>query len=306
MGRIISVIASLAVIMLGAAGIASATEQPFVPVDTAAGGAQTDSTVSSVTSDTVILVQDGRATATAGTSAETANLGIEVAAGDTITVDYALSDGATSDLGAVRLFIYYSADADTWNQAPDQFVAADSDSGTLSITADGGTIGTAGVVYDTSNPSTGTATFSGLTVVGEAVPFLPVAEPEPEPCEWDDELLADDENCVEPEPDPDPKGGDELNCDDFTTQEEAQAVLDADPSDPNVLDGDGNGVACESLPSGVEEDDTEQVAATGKQLPKTGIETWQLAALSLALLLIGGAMVLLKRPRQAGRFRSHN
>jgi hypothetical protein len=39
------------------------------------------------------------------------------------------------------------------------------------------------------------------------------------------------------------------NCSDFTYQEEAQAVLDADPSDPNNLDGnDNDGVACESLP----------------------------------------------------------
>jgi hypothetical protein len=44
---------------------------------------------------------------------------------------------------------------------------------------------------------------------------------------------------------------DELNCEDFATQEEAQAELDADPSDPNGLDGnDNDGRACESLPSG--------------------------------------------------------
>jgi hypothetical protein len=46
---------------------------------------------------------------------------------------------------------------------------------------------------------------------------------------------------------------DDLNCSDFAFQEEAQAVLDADRSDPNRLDGgaDGpaDGVACESLPS---------------------------------------------------------
>lgn len=44
---------------------------------------------------------------------------------------------------------------------------------------------------------------------------------------------------------------DDLNClEDFDTQEEAQAVLDADPSDPHDLDRDGDGIACESLPSG--------------------------------------------------------
>lgn len=43
---------------------------------------------------------------------------------------------------------------------------------------------------------------------------------------------------------------DVLNCrEDFTYQEEAQAVYDADPSDPNGLDGkDRDGVVCEALP----------------------------------------------------------
>ncbi len=43
-------------------------------------------------------------------------------------------------------------------------------------------------------------------------------------------------------------GAIDYNCSDFETQEEAQAILDEDPSDPHGLDGDGNGVACESLP----------------------------------------------------------
>ena len=43
----------------------------------------------------------------------------------------------------------------------------------------------------------------------------------------------------------------DLNCSDFATQPEAQAELDANPSDPNGLDGnDNDGIACESLPSG--------------------------------------------------------
>jgi hypothetical protein len=44
-------------------------------------------------------------------------------------------------------------------------------------------------------------------------------------------------------------GGDgDLDCADFATQEQAQAVLRRDPSDPNGLDGDGDGIACEDLP----------------------------------------------------------
>jgi micrococcal nuclease len=38
-----------------------------------------------------------------------------------------------------------------------------------------------------------------------------------------------------------------LDCASFATHEEAQRVLDQDPSDPHYLDGDGDGVACEDL-----------------------------------------------------------
>lgn len=42
----------------------------------------------------------------------------------------------------------------------------------------------------------------------------------------------------------------DLNCSDFNTQQEAQAHLDADPSDPDGLDRDKDGIACEHLPDG--------------------------------------------------------
>jgi hypothetical protein len=50
----------------------------------------------------------------------------------------------------------------------------------------------------------------------------------------------------------------DLNCSDFATQAEAQAVYNADPSDPNNLDRDKDGIACETLPGGgtTSEDDT--------------------------------------------------
>jgi endonuclease YncB( thermonuclease family) len=44
-------------------------------------------------------------------------------------------------------------------------------------------------------------------------------------------------------------GGEDVDCSDFSTQKEAQKVLERAPSDPNHLDGsDQDGVACESLP----------------------------------------------------------
>ncbi len=60
----------------------------------------------------------------------------------------------------------------------------------------------------------------------------------------------------------DADAADEFDCIDFATQEEAQAVYDLDPSDPNGLDPDFDGVACEELlPDGQE--DTAQDAADG-------------------------------------------
>lgn len=42
---------------------------------------------------------------------------------------------------------------------------------------------------------------------------------------------------------------------DFGFQEDAQAVLAANPADPNGLDADGDGTACENLPEAVPGDD---------------------------------------------------
>jgi hypothetical protein len=42
---------------------------------------------------------------------------------------------------------------------------------------------------------------------------------------------------------------DDFDCEDFETQEEAQAVLDDDPADPNNLDPNRDGIACALLPT---------------------------------------------------------
>lgn len=44
--------------------------------------------------------------------------------------------------------------------------------------------------------------------------------------------------------------GRDYNCSDFSTQQEAQAILNDDFSDPSGLDRNKGGVACESLPHG--------------------------------------------------------
>src|SRR3954470_22657740 len=68
---------------------------------------------------------------------------------------------------------------------------------------------------------------------------------------------------------------DDLDCEDFNTQEEAQAVLDQDPADPNNLDPNRDGIACALLPSanGQTSDPGDDPAATanaeaGTQTPE--------------------------------------
>ena len=50
-----------------------------------------------------------------------------------------------------------------------------------------------------------------------------------------------------PASNPTPSSRDKKNCTDFASQAEAQAALRADPSDPNGLDNNRDGIACESL-----------------------------------------------------------
>lgn len=83
---------------------------------------------------------------------------------------------------------------------------------------------------------------------------VPVPEPEPIPSFPDASATASPD--PEPEPAPAPSSGD-LDCENFDTQEEAQAEYERDTSDPNGLDGPQGesytgepGVACEDLPSG--------------------------------------------------------
>lgn len=61
----------------------------------------------------------------------------------------------------------------------------------------------------------------------------------------------------------------DLDCDDFATQADAQAVYDADPSDPNRLDADDDGIPCEEDGDGGGTDD----GAADDQYDDTAIVT---------------------------------
>ncbi|MFJ8818272.1 excalibur calcium-binding domain-containing protein [Amycolatopsis thermoflava] len=98
----------------------------------------------------------------------------------------------------------------------------------------------------------------------------------------------------------------DLDCADFATQAQAQAVLDADRSDPHRLDADHDGIACETKFG-------EQNSTGGSQVkvkPVGGVDTGGgdqgtdagPAVAVGALVLVGGSAgtVLLMR-RRAGR-----
>jgi hypothetical protein len=68
-----------------------------------------------------------------------------------------------------------------------------------------------------------------------------------------------------PPPTPD---GRTVNCSNFKTQEEAQAVYDKDPSDPYNLDPSGDGLACSLLPHAKDLNDPEPLDAPVDQYGK--------------------------------------
>ncbi|HYI61047.1 MAG TPA: excalibur calcium-binding domain-containing protein [Acidimicrobiales bacterium] len=109
----------------------------------------------------------------------------------------------------------------------------------------------------------------------------------------------------------------DLNCEDFATQEEAQAELDSDPSDPHGLDGDNDGVACQDLPSNGGGDGTPEPSDDGDvegdaddgPAPTGGVATggggtapnsetpWIAVAGLGALMLMAGGLTLRLRSR---------
>ncbi|MEW1914231.1 excalibur calcium-binding domain-containing protein [Kitasatospora sp. NPDC085895] len=109
----------------------------------------------------------------------------------------------------------------------------------------------------------------------------------------------------------------DFDCSNFSTQEQAQAVFDADPFDPSNLDADNDGIACEALPHAVTADPAAgsssaasapaSVPAAALQVPVGGVsagtgpardDTRLLVAAGLAsgaVLVAGGAGIARRR-----------
>jgi MYXO-CTERM domain-containing protein len=88
---------------------------------------------------------------------------------------------------------------------------------------------------------------------------------------------------------------DDYDCSDFRTQSQAQAVYDQDPSDPNGLDREGDGIACEtSGGSGVSSSAPQDGVATGAG-GTAGLESKDLFAYGGLALAGAGGLVLYRR-----------
>lgn len=94
----------------------------------------------------------------------------------------------------------------------------------------------------------------------------------------------------------------DLDCSDFTSQSQAQAVYNSNPSDPNRLDRDGDGIACETAGgSGVSSSAPQGGVETGAG-GTAGLESEAILALG-GLALAGAGGIVLHRRRQAAETR---
>ena len=82
------------------------------------------------------------------------------------------------------------------------------------------------------------------------------------------------------------------NCEDFDTQEEAQEAFS--PGDPDGLDRDSDGVACENLPSGTASAGGNDDGNDQSQLSRTGFDAWLVALLG-AMCVAGGVALRVRR-----------
>jgi hypothetical protein len=114
----------------------------------------------------------------------------------------------------------------------------------------------------------------------------------------------------------------DLNCPDFPTQAAAQAVFNADPRDPNNLDRDRDGIACETRPGGVMGSGEDEMPGDGGSTtgdhdrgsaPRGGVEAGAggtagsgselllaLAATGGAALAAGGLVLVRRGPARQG------
>lgn len=84
----------------------------------------------------------------------------------------------------------------------------------------------------------------------------------------------------------------DVDCSDIT-QSQAQSIYNANPSDPNNLDTDGDGIACESTTTTDTTTTTTDTTTSGTTFANTGFEVWPIGL--AGVLCLGGALFLRRR-----------
>lgn len=235
-----------------------------------------------------------------GTEFSTKDTGIDLNSNKAnITVKYELKDGASFAAGAVRLFYYHDKNANTLTAAPTDYVAAEANSGTLTLSDVTGYIGTVGLVYDASNSAGGNVVFSDLKVGATPLAFEDVcAEPtspptttpptnEPKKCEA---YLYYGSNVTLCDRFANVTG--KLGCPDVGYKVK---LVNAN-NDPWGLDGNRGvkGVGCEAYP-----ERKFPTAPASPTLPVTGESNLvKVGAVGAGVLVLGGAAILFARKRR--------
>jgi hypothetical protein len=245
------------------------------------------------------------------------NLSITTTAVTGITVSYVPSADASAVSGAIRLFGYEVQNADTLMDAPDfQDVATSETGGTLTLTIPAGkTIGTLGLVYDASNSSAGSVTFSGMMAGNRQVWFTPCTLPPPSlPASASASVSASASASASPSssvsssasatssssvpvsatpsvsvPASVTPSAEPVRCQQYLTQADAQEAYEADPIGLAALDPDQDGNACDFAPG--------QAGGSG-DLPLTGPSLGLIIGGSLLLIGTGLGMLYLVRRRK--------
>jgi LPXTG-motif cell wall-anchored protein len=89
----------------------------------------------------------------------------------------------------------------------------------------------------------------------------------------------------------------DVDCD-SVGQSEAQQIYNDDPSDPNNLDQNNNGIACEASETSQTTTDTTttETDTTTTTFANTGFEAWPIAVAGV-VCLAGGLLLLMRRRR---------
>jgi LPXTG-motif cell wall-anchored protein len=135
--------------------------------------------LSSTDGSTATLKKPDNAEPDSAAGVEFAAKDLEIDGPTVITVKVS-TDVANLASGAVRFFGYEDQNANTLTDGPDYQATADADGQTLTLNVTG-PVGTLGLVYDASNATTGTVTFSDLKVGDLAGKFKACPKPQESP-----------------------------------------------------------------------------------------------------------------------------